>query len=115
MLKANDYGKILTLESFKKIRIDDLVRQAKGDLKRQYLESVELDSGRRIDLVTSGTRYGGLRYWFACPGCQKRVGVLYQGPNGLGCRKCMGYRYRGSRYRGMRQFNSDRIKLWREK
>ena len=98
----NDYGKILTLESLRKIKINDLVRQARIEAKRLYIESLDLDSGRRIDLVTSSTRYGGKRYWFKCPKCQKRVGVLYQGSNGLGCRLCVGYRYRGSRYRGMR-------------
>ena len=76
MLKANDYGKILTLESLRKVKIDALVSQARQESKRLYLESLDLDSGRRIDLVTSSTRYGGLRYWFSCPKCQKRVGVL---------------------------------------
>lgn len=60
----NDYGKILTLESCQKIKIDDLVRKARQEAKRLYIESLDLDSGRRIDLVTSSTRYGGLRYWF---------------------------------------------------
>ena len=101
MLKPYDYGKILTLESCRKIKIDDLVRQARQEAKRLYIESLDLDSGHRIDLVTSSTRYGGLRYWFRCPKCQKRVGVLYQGPDGLSCRVCVGYRYRGSRYKGM--------------
>ena len=102
MLKANDYGKILTLESCRKIKIDDLVRQARLEAKRLYIESLDLDSGRRIDLGTSSTRYGGLRYWFKCPKCQKRVGVLYRGPDELCCRACVGFRYKGSRYKGMK-------------
>ena len=97
-----DYGKILTLESCRKIKIDDLVRQARQKAKRLYIESLDLDSGRRIELVTSSTRFGGKRYWFKCSKCEKRVGVLYCGPNGLGCRQCVGYRYSGSRYKGMR-------------
>ena len=97
----NDYGKILTLESCRKIKIDDLVRQARREAKRLYLESLDLDSGRRIDLVTSSTRYGGQRYWFKCPMCQNRVGVLYQGANRLACRVCIGYRYYSSRYNRM--------------
>lgn len=102
MLKANDYGEILTLESLRKININDLVRQARQETKRLYLESFELDSGRRIDLVTSGTRFGGLRYWFKCPNCFKRVVVLYQGPKNQVCRECVGFRYEESRYKGMR-------------
>lgn len=103
MLKANDYGKILTLESLSKIKVDYLVRRARKETKRLYLESLDLGLGRRIDLVTSSTRFGGLRYWFSCPQCKRRAGVLYNGPDGLSCRVCVGYRYRGSRYKGMHE------------
>lgn len=101
MLKPNNYGKILSLEGLPKIKIDDLVSQAREVIKKQYLESIELGTGHRIDLVTSGTRFGGVRYWFKCPRCGRRAGVMYQGTNGLLCRICVGYRYRGSRYKGM--------------
>jgi len=101
MLKANDYGKILTLESLRKVTIDSLVRLARLEVKKRYLESVDLGSDRKIDLTTSRIANGGSRYWFLCPDCQRRSGVLYQGPNGLTCRICVGYRYRSSRYKGM--------------
>ena len=101
VFNPNDYGKILTLESFRKININDLVRQSNQKLKRQYLDSLSLDSGLKIDLVTSRTRFGGKRYWFQCPNCQKRVGVLYRGTDQFGCRSCLGKRYKKSRYKGM--------------
>ena len=102
MLPPHDYGKILTLESCRKTRIDDVVRQATREMKKHYIESIELDNGQKIDLVTSRNGFGGVRYWFVCPECRSRVGVLYSGPNGMKCRKCVGYRYRGSRYKGMK-------------
>lgn len=101
LLRVNDFGSFLTLESCQKISVNDLVRQTKAKVKRQYLESVTLESGLKIDLTTSRTRFGGQRYWFCCPGCGRRVGVLYQGGGGVGCRRCLGLRYRKSRYRGM--------------
>ena len=84
----NDCGNVLTLATMSKININDLVRQARERAKLLYLESFNLDSGLRIDLVTSSTRYGGLRYWFKCPKCQRKVGVLYRSINGSGCRIC---------------------------
>lgn len=101
MLKVNDYGKILTLESLRKVTIDSLVRLAREEAKRLCLKSVDLGTDRIIDLTTSKITNGGLRYWFLCPDCHRRSGVLYQGPNGLTCRICVGYRYRSSRYKGM--------------
>ena len=109
MLKANDYGKILTLESCRKIKIDDLVRRARQEAKRLYIQSLGLESGHRIDLVTSDTRYGGKRYWFICPRCSRRIGNLYQQVNTLSCRICTGLSYRSSRYKGM--LESDKITL----
>jgi hypothetical protein len=37
---------------------------------------------QRLDLVTSRPRYGGLRWWWACPRCGRRVATLYQNPHG---------------------------------
>lgn len=97
----NDFGKMRTLESCRKISVNDLVRQAKEQVKSLYLQSVTTETCPRIDLVTSSTRYGGKRYWFKCPGCGRRVGVLYQDNNRIRCRFCMGLAYHKSRYHKM--------------
>jgi hypothetical protein len=96
-----DYGKFLTLESCQKISINDVVKVVSKNLKKSYLKSIVTEVGLTIDLVTSHTRFGGDRYWFQCPDCKKRVGVLYRVANGLICRTCTGFRYRVSRYKGM--------------
>lgn len=44
-----------------------------------------------VPVTTTVLPLGGLRYWFACPRCHRRVGKLYDvsGPScGWGCRRC---------------------------
>ncbi len=49
-----------------------------------------------IPLVTTRPHFGGLRRWFACPRCGRRVGKLYLPPSEtyFGCRACHGLTYR---------------------
>ena len=42
---------------------------------------------QRVGLTTSPCNYGGVRYWFVCPGCLRRCGVLYVHEQ-IACRKC---------------------------
>jgi len=46
-----------------------------------------------ISLVTAPCHYGGLRYWFKCPGCGKRYACLYSGGSYFLCRRCHGLAY----------------------
>jgi hypothetical protein len=59
----------------------------------------DLRSGRlydyNVDLVSTPPNYGGLRWWFICPGvaeraCRRRVRKLYLAPGreGFACRQC---------------------------
>ncbi len=43
-----------------------------------------------ISLVTTDCYFGGIRYWFGCPVCGQRVGVIYLAPNDthFRCRHC---------------------------
>lgn len=44
-----------------------------------------------VPVTTTVLPLGGVRYWFACPRCHRRVGKLYDvsGPScGWGCRRC---------------------------
>ena len=45
-----------------------------------------------IHLTTTAPHYGGLRYWFNCPSCSKRTGVLYCAGLYV-CRHCTGANY----------------------
>jgi hypothetical protein len=46
----------------------------------------------KIPLCTTTPHYGGVRWWFNCPSCNKRVGKLYN--TGIyACRTCVGMAY----------------------
>jgi hypothetical protein len=51
-----------------------------------------------VDLVATRPHFGGERRWFACPGCGRRCGVLYQpGPgDAWRCLRCHGLTYRSA-------------------
>ncbi|MCH4248628.1 MAG: hypothetical protein LKF82_12510 [Acinetobacter populi] len=47
-----------------------------------------------VQIVTTPCNYGGVRYWFECPNCHKRVGKLYIAENLMfECRKCQNLNY----------------------
>ena len=53
-----------------------------------------------VDLVFTSPHYGGVRPWFACPECDKRVGVLFlpfHGRHTWACRHCWNLRYLSQR------------------
>jgi hypothetical protein len=102
-LAPNDLGKPLLVEECQKIRIDDFLKSCRLQLKKLTL-NLEIEAqGLNIELTTSKTNFAGERFWFACPMCGKRVGVLYNHPvtNKLGCRTCFGLDYAKRRYKGM--------------
>jgi hypothetical protein len=63
----------------------------------------EKDYGRKISLTTTPCNYGGERYWFECPSCGRRVGVLYLAPGEVYflCRRCNNLTYRSRNRSGM--------------
>ena len=60
-----------------------------------------------VGITTSSCHYGNYRYWFNCPKCGKRVGVLYCAGLYV-CRHCIGANY-GSRPKGMHRKTYDRL------
>ncbi len=48
------------------------------------------DYNEKVSLVTTPCYFGGVRYWFSCPDCWSRVGVLYLAPGDVRfrCRHC---------------------------
>ena len=46
----------------------------------------------RAQLVTTAQHLGGVRYWWLCPRCRRRVAHLYGGPM-FWCRHCHGLTY----------------------
>lgn len=49
-----------------------------------------------IAVVTTVPQFGGVRFWFSCPSCCKRVGVLYAPGGYWRCRVCTGVTYASS-------------------
>lgn len=102
-MSPNDLGKKFLVEECQKISVNLFLRKAKRGLKKTFL-SFQLEvQGLTIQLTTSMTGFGGIRYWFECPICKARIGVLYAHPlnQQIGCRQCLGLEYRKRRYKGM--------------
>jgi hypothetical protein len=103
MLNPSHSGKLFSLEAGRRLTIDELIKEANKTLKRAILQARLEAFGAKIDLTTTKTRFGGIKYWFVCPNCGRRCGVLYRYPLNtlLGCRLCLGLRYRNQQYKGM--------------
>ena len=106
-MKPNSYGKIILTDQCQEIRVADFVRKTKQSLKEVLLQSFIETEGYELLLNRSITGFGGTRYWFSCPSCQRRAGVLYRHPISeiLGCRTCLGLDYRSHRYSQMLENN----------
>ena len=102
-MKPNDFGKRFLVEECQRIKFSDLLRKYHDTLKESVIGSELEAMDTKIELITSKTGYGGTRYWFKCPLCGARIGVLLKHPltNALGCRKCLNLDYKKRRYKGM--------------
>lgn len=54
------------------------------------------DISYRVKVARTPCNYGGSRDWWICPGCGKRVAILFGGGRYL-CRHCHGLTYRSTR------------------
>lgn len=102
-MSPNDFGKKILVDQCQKIAMKELLREARLKLKKCLLNSEIEAHGLNVKLKSSKTGFGGIRYWFSCPSCNRRVGILYKHTlsNQLGCRLCLGLDYRKHRYKGM--------------
>jgi hypothetical protein len=59
------------------------------------------DVDQRMALTPTPTRHEGRRWWYTCPACERRAGVLHLPPGEMyfACRSCHDLSYR-SRWRG---------------
>ena len=102
-MSPNDFGKKYLTEQCQKIKITDFVRESNSQLKETLINASLEAEGYDLLLNSSKTGFGGTRFWFSCPICDKRAGVLYKHPMSqiLGCRRCLRLDYRKHRYKGM--------------
>jgi hypothetical protein len=68
----------------------------------------------RVALDATAVHLGGERSWFLCPGCDRRVAVLYAGAR-FRCRHCLDLRYTSQRetprFRAIARIQRVRVKL----
>jgi len=103
----HNLGTILTVESCPRIKIDDLLKQCRDGFKETMITSQLKLMGIDIELIATETRFNGMRFWFKCPHCERRVGVLFKRPASLtvGCRLCLNLHYGKQRYKNMIEGN----------
>ena len=84
----------LTVEECQKISILNF------NFKHVYVIKITLNS-QSVHLSYSRCYYGGKRYWFLCPKCNKQVGTLYRKPmhSLFFCRSCQNLTYQLTKYR----------------
>jgi len=60
-------------------------------------------NGINLKLITTNTGFGGERYWWSCPKCKKKCGILYKHPisQDIACRKCLKLKYISTSKKGM--------------
>jgi len=106
-LNPNDLGRKYLVEECQKIQIEDYLKICRNKIKELIISSELETLGLKIELTTSNTHYNGIRLWFKCPLCDKRIGILYKHPviNKIGCRSCLNLEYRKTRYKGMIENN----------
>lgn len=102
-LTSNDFGKKFLVENCHKIQIKDFLNKYKVEFKRMMIEAELKVLGIDIELTTSKTCFKGIRFWFKCPICKARIGVLYKHPlnQKIGCRKCLNLDYTKHCFKGM--------------
>lgn len=105
----NDLGRIYLTDECESISIDALVFTAKRKLRKTLLLSEIEINNLHVSLTNSTTGNGGERYWFLCPLCNERRGIIFKHPltKDIGCRQCLGLKYRKNAKKGMieNQFN----------
>ena len=103
MLNPNDLGTPLTVETCPRVKIDDLLKQCRHAFKESMLTSQLKVMGIDVELITTETKFNGVRFWFQCPQCERRVGVMFKHPitEAIGCRLCLNLKYRKQRFKGM--------------
>lgn len=104
-MSPNDLGEFPlsapVAENLVKLNIGDYLKQVNNRLKEVLIKSSLAISGVDVNLTTSVTGFGGERFWFSCPLCGMRKGVLYKVESTIGCGKCIGVKYMKQRFRGM--------------
>jgi hypothetical protein len=96
----DDQGKIVSSISV----VVDMDHEPSPSTRFRYsvtINGVLHDVDLYVALLPTLMRHGGRRWWYACPACNRRAGVLHLPPGEMyfACRTCRNLSYR-SRWRG---------------
>lgn len=98
---AIDYGICNLVDSCPRLDISKLLPVSYREWQKKIVHSGQIEiSGKTVKLATTQLPGGGLRLWFICPACNRRCAILHNNGS-IGCRTCLGLRYRSSRYKNM--------------
>ncbi len=102
-MNVNNLGNTFLVEDCQKVAVSDLLRDYKTKLKETILRVQFEMLNENVLITTSKTGNDGLRFWFMCPRCKRRSGILLKHPlqNVLGCRSCLKLEYKSRRFKGM--------------
>jgi len=102
-MNVNNLGNTFLVEDCQKVAVSDLLRDYKTKLKETILRTQFEMLNENVIKTKTKTGNGGLRFWFMCPRCKRRSGVLLKHPlqNILGCRSCLKLEYKSRRFKGM--------------
>lgn len=106
-LSPNDFGNKFLTESCERVEIKKFISDFRVKFKEFLIKSELEMGGLKVELTTTKTFYGGVRFWLKCPICGARAAILYKHPisNEIGCRGCLNLDYRKRRYKGMIEAN----------
>ncbi len=76
---------VKSLENYPKLPINSVTHQLSK-------AGAFIVNGEQITVTATSCNYGGSRYWWQCPKCGRRVGVLYFNQS-YQCRHCIGANY----------------------
>ena len=65
---------------------------------------------QKIELEKTECNYGGYKYWFLCPNCNDRIGIIYLPPGEkyLACRECYGLTYKSRQLHKNREYERNK-------
>jgi len=104
----DSYGQKHVIRAF--VSITDNDSYVRLSYSRFFILSETTIFDRDIQLVATPCHYGKCRYWFICPDCQRRIGVLYANGSYLTCRHCHNLTYKSKNF-GKKSRNYEFIQL----
>ncbi len=95
IVRAQKYHMFKIRETWLRLEFNNVLAQR---LEAIGLYSLMPNSPLSLSFTTSRLHFGGVRYWFICPNCDKRVGKLFKpkSERAFWCRHCYNLTYKST-------------------